>query len=799
MASLDVTAVEMQTTYSSMLDDKEIVLLFDVIKPNTEYDEYIQDSLVLLQNTRFLYKIDYEDFLNSKPKSVECMVCYDDVENYFKCYNCECGICHPCLFTSLEYQTAWQNKCPNCLEDITLLDFGDLVKSVEIPQDLTFPELLRWTGTQSEFPRNLNLALMENIVCNQLIRRKNHIYKQKFADIRLKIVKEKNRKRIIKIIDSIKVYLEILNRIIDDPDIFVKALYPQNSIYKILAGCIIPYNAFEADNIIKHPEDCFGFVKAVLFNKLNFKELDLEYQNYYIYATKYIVHHFIRNKEKSLIYKFLDASGSIFAKILERKTPIQEILVSKRAVIKRVCPNPTCSGIIKHDDKFCLMCASEICPNCNVCITTNKMEQIVDLDLDFVELNLDSTKHSDFVKMNDLLVSSDPDLCKKIFLKFEEILTFFFGKINLIRENKHDLNRFNKLFRDAPILENIQNADASDKSLTFEIEDLKSRLASLIDLDVSPDQFTNITNPAESNHTCKKKDIEDFKKYVTSFRLCPNCNITIEKKTGCDVMFCINCKTSFDWTTSSVNLTNLHNPEYEDWIKQKTNNKSKLTLDFADIDIHNHKIALEYYNNRFVIDYTNFKTEFLNPIVQIPIIADEACKFYLDDLRKFINKIYETYGNLLKMYKILKVDFQNKDATLSKMIEDYFDDLIARKKINKQTECSKITTAAIEVEIMKAHLLTLSKLVYYFIRFIVKLQFLMSDNSSNFAVVLAFPNVFLMFVKNGLLKYVLTEHSNLNKVSFIYKDFAIKNSSVSSITDVLRFIEHYIKLSSAWS
>ena len=98
----------------------------------------------------------------------------------------------------------------------------------------------------------------------------------------------------------------------------------------------------------------------------------------------------------------------------------------------------------------------------------------------------------------------------------------------------------------------------------------------------------------EENHNCKRDDIESAQLIKESSKACPKCYVPIFKISGCPQMFCTNCHVVFDWNTLKIDLGNVHNAHYFDWITTQ-NNRNLVNLDeIACGDI------LEIYRNLFI-------------------------------------------------------------------------------------------------------------------------------------------------------------------------------------------------------
>lgn len=73
----------------------------------------------------------------------------------------------------------------------------------------------------------------------------------------------------------------------------------------------------------------------------------------------------------------------------------------------------------------------------------------------------------------------------------------------------------------------------------------------------------------DSLHECKKEDIETAEMIKKDSKPCPKCGEFINKSSGCSQMFCISCKTPWDWNTGKI-VTHgaLHNPHYYEWMNR---------------------------------------------------------------------------------------------------------------------------------------------------------------------------------------------------------------------------------------
>lgn len=73
----------------------------------------------------------------------------------------------------------------------------------------------------------------------------------------------------------------------------------------------------------------------------------------------------------------------------------------------------------------------------------------------------------------------------------------------------------------------------------------------------------------DTPHECKKEDIETAEMIKRDSKPCPKCGEFIYRTSGCNMMFCISCKTPWDWVTGKiVTKGHVHNPHYYEWLQR---------------------------------------------------------------------------------------------------------------------------------------------------------------------------------------------------------------------------------------
>ena len=75
--------------------------------------------------------------------------------------------------------------------------------------------------------------------------------------------------------------------------------------------------------------------------------------------------------------------------------------------------------------------------------------------------------------------------------------------------------------------------------------------------------------PKKDGHLCRPDDVDSVIAKRKDAKPCPKCGVYVHRIEGCNHMFCVACKTPFDWATMTILSTRgFHNPHYSEWLKQ---------------------------------------------------------------------------------------------------------------------------------------------------------------------------------------------------------------------------------------
>lgn len=73
--------------------------------------------------------------------------------------------------------------------------------------------------------------------------------------------------------------------------------------------------------------------------------------------------------------------------------------------------------------------------------------------------------------------------------------------------------------------------------------------------------------PLNTDHTCRKEDIDEWNILLRETRACPQCGFRFGHHSRCDSMFCTNCKCGFHYNSGELIKGSFENSERTDWLR----------------------------------------------------------------------------------------------------------------------------------------------------------------------------------------------------------------------------------------
>ena len=79
----------------------------------------------------------------------------------------------------------------------------------------------------------------------------------------------------------------------------------------------------------------------------------------------------------------------------------------------------------------------------------------------------------------------------------------------------------------------------------------------------------------DEEHKCDEDLVKTYELMDNETKPCPKCSVPIYKVSGCDLMWCTNCHTTFSWQRNEVvSVEHNHNPHFYQWQRDQNNGEA---------------------------------------------------------------------------------------------------------------------------------------------------------------------------------------------------------------------------------
>ena len=221
----------------------------------------------------------------------------------------------------------------------------------------------------------------------------------------------------------------------------------------------------------------------------------------------------------------------------------------------------------------------------------------------------------------------------------------------------------------------IQNGENSDKDERKKFimpcpgEDCKGYLSTqykcqLCKLFVCPDCFETIGYDKEVDHVCKEDNLKSTELIKKETKGCPKCGVRIFKISGCDQMWCTECKVAFSWNTGKIVIDGaIHNPHFYQYM-QNNNAGGVAPRNPGDVlcggllSIHNLKFIQDHLTKASSVVSANMD-EFVELLVNNVVIRTFIQNFKIKPSRNLIDFNLGDVTNVVLMDKLKYILSQN--------------------------------------------------------------------------------------------------------------------------------------------
>ena len=92
------------------------------------------------------------------------------------------------------------------------------------------------------------------------------------------------------------------------------------------------------------------------------------------------------------------------------------------------------------------------------------------------------------------------------------------------------------------------------------------------------------------DHVCDEATKDTIKMLKRDSKPCPKCSCVIHKISGCDQMWCPDCKTAFSWKSGEIEIKHIHNPHYYQYLRHTQGHVPRDPNDVRCEDLNNEQL-----------------------------------------------------------------------------------------------------------------------------------------------------------------------------------------------------------------
>ena len=195
-----------------------------------------------------------------------------------------------------------------------------------------------------------------------------------------------------------------------------------------------------------------------------------------------------------------------------------------------------------------------------------------------------------------------------------------------------------------------------------------------------PDCYEIIGYTKEDQHTCVEANLQSAALIKKETKGCPQCGVRIFKISGCDQMWCTECKVAFNWNTGKLIYGGqVHNPHYYQYMRDQ-NNGGSAPRNPGDVLCGG---LVTYYQLNTFIRYINSynKPEWLNTLKTDKIIFKFIEEYNILSVRNFTDIMMNLHRVINHITNINLISTREKVRNL-----DNNDELTVQYILNRKTK-----------------------------------------------------------------------------------------------------------------
>ncbi len=194
----------------------------------------------------------------------------------------------------------------------------------------------------------------------------------------------------------------------------------------------------------------------------------------------------------------------------------------------------------------------------------------------------------------------------------------------------------------------------------------------------------------EDDHKCDPQLVESIKAIEKECKPCPKCGSYIYKISGCDQLWCTQCRTAFSWRTGQVETGVVHNPHYWEYIRQHGNEDDEVRRQFGNVGNNGQNNDA---NNLLNLNECDFRFENL--------VWNRDFMLRIDAFRQEITELLREISHCQR-YEIPRVrvdihDPKNNEDIRLKYLENEMDEKKFKMTIQRRQKLNEFKTELVQI------------------------------------------------------------------------------------------------------
>jgi hypothetical protein len=134
-------------------------------------------------------------------------------------------------------------------------------------------------------------------------------------------------------------------------------------------------------------------------------------------------------------------------------------------------------------------------------------------------------------------------------------------------------------------------------------------------------------NHKKEVHICAEQDVNTALLLRKESKNCPRCLIIVHKISGCNQMWCTQCKTKFHWKTLNIIYDNkkYHNPHHSEWVQSNAQSNKNNDLMFSSINELGENMIIESYLSMFKDKFNSMNLSLKGVYISISSLIMDRC------------------------------------------------------------------------------------------------------------------------------------------------------------------------------